>query len=132
MRVYSLQDLAKRKKKSRSFNFKSRWMALGSNTIYVRSGWEAKVAIYLQKLQEGLQIAKWEFEPHTFWFLNIKRGVRSYLPDFKVTNLDGSHYWLEVKGYMDAKSKTKIKRFRKYYPEERLIILDKEWFMKNL
>ena len=26
--------------------------------------------------------------------------------------------WIEVKGYLDDKSKLKIKRFKKYYPEE--------------
>lgn len=86
--------------------------------------------MWLQTLQEGQKIAKWEHEPQTFWFLHIKRGTRSYLPDFKVTELDGSHYWIEVKGYMDSKSATKIKRFRKYYPEERLFILDKKFFLK--
>ncbi len=107
------------------------WKVIGGSRIYFRSGWEVKVAMWLQLLQEGLQIEKWEYEPKTFWFLEIKRGCRSYKPDFKVTSLDGSHYWIEVKGHMDAKSKTKIKRFRKYYPNEKLIIYDKEWFTKN-
>jgi hypothetical protein len=108
------------------------WRVIGSSRIYFRSGWEAKVAMWLQHRQECLQIAKWEYEPQTFWFLEIKRGCRSYKPDFKVTELDGSHYWIEVKGFMDAKSKTKIKRFNKYYPKEKLIILDSSWFTKNL
>ena len=74
----------------------------------------------------------WEHEPSTFWFENIKRGVRSYLPDFRVWNVDGTHYWVEVKGYMDSKSKTKIKRFKKYYPNEPIYIVDKEWFRKHI
>lgn len=77
------------------------------------------------------QIAEWEFEPQTFWFHGIKRGVTSYLPDFKVYGLNGSHEWHEVKGYMDAKSATKIKRFKKYYPEEKLVIVDKQFFYNN-
>lgn len=108
------------------------WRVIGGFRIYFRSGWEVKVAMFLQHRQEGLQIEKWEYEPQTFWFLEIKRGCRSYKPDFKVTEFDGSHYWLEVKGYMDPKSKTKIKRFHKYYPNEKLIILDSVWFTKNL
>jgi len=107
------------------------WRVIGGSRIYFRSGWEVKVAMWLQVLQEGLQIESWQYEPKVFWFLEIKQGCRSYKPDFKVTALDGSHYWIEVKGYMDAKSKTKIKRFRKYYPNEKLIIYDKEWFAKN-
>lgn len=75
-------------------------------------------------------IKAWEHEPKTFWFNEIKRGTRSYLPDFKVTVPDGSHYWVEVKGYFDSKSLTKIKRFNKYYPQERLLVVSKEWFDK--
>lgn len=79
-------------------------------------------------------ILQWEHEPKTFWFEGIRRGVCSYKPDFRVRRLDGTYYWIEVKGYMDAKSKTKIKRFGKYFPEETLIIIDKHWFRshKNL
>lgn len=70
-------------------------------------------------------------EPNTFWFEGIKRGVVSYLPDFLVLENDGKSYYVEVKGYMDAKSKTKIKRFAKYYPKERLIVIDSKWFKRN-
>lgn len=73
-------------------------------------------------------IKGWEHEPKCFWFNEIKRGTRSYLPDFKVSLHDGSHYWVEVKGYFDSKSLTKIKRFRKYYPQEKLVVVSKEWF----
>jgi len=93
--------------------------------------WEANYAKWLQyQVEQGL-IASWEHEPHTFWFLEIKRGVRSYLPDFKIINLDGSHYWVEVKGFWDAKSLTKVKRLHKYYPEEKLILIDSNWFLSN-
>jgi hypothetical protein len=92
---------------------------------------EVKVATNLQMLLDGLKIRNWEYEPKTFWFEAIKRGVRSYKPDFKVTELDGTHYWIEVKGYLDSKSKTKIKRFQKYYPDEKLFLFGKDWFLKN-
>jgi hypothetical protein len=39
--------------------------------------------------------------------------------------------WVEVKGYMDAKSNTKLKRFRKYYPSEPIRIVGKEWFTRK-
>lgn len=108
------------------------WRTIGGKRIYFRSEWEVHYAMYLEfMLQKGI-IKAWEHEPQTFWFLEIKRGVRSYLPDFKITQPDGSHYWVEVKGYMDSKSITKIKRLRKYYPEEKIYIADKAWFAKNL
>ena len=74
--------------------------------------------------QRGV-IADWEYEPKTFWFVEIMRGVRSYTPDFLITNIDGTQEYHEVKGYMDAKSKTKIKRMAKYFPDVILKIVDK-------
>jgi hypothetical protein len=94
--------------------------------IYFRSRWERNWARYLNFLIEHGEISGWEYEPKIFWFENIKRGTRSYTPDFKVWNLDGSYVWHEVKGWMDQKSKTKIRRFSKYYPEEILEIVDKK------
>lgn len=76
-------------------------------------------------------IVEWQHEPKTFWFEGIRRGCVSYLPDFKITYNDGSNEWVEVKGYMDAKSRTKIKRFRKYFPEESLRVVDATWYKAN-
>jgi hypothetical protein len=104
---------------------------IGKSAYYFKSTWEANYARYLEWLKDKEIIAEWFYEPQTFWYLNIKRGVRSYLPDFKVISKKGTHHFVEVKGYMDAKSKTKIKRFKKYYPDERLEIVDGEWFKAN-
>jgi hypothetical protein len=83
---------------------------------FFRSRWEANYARYLNFLIKQRIIAKWEYEPETFWFEAIRRGVRSYTPDFRVTDPDGSVHFDEVKGWMDAKSATKIKRMKKYHP----------------
>jgi Protein of unknown function (DUF1064) len=107
---------------------KQKWEEVGGRSIFFRSKWEFMYAQYLQFLKDNKQIREWEHEPQTFWFENIKRGVRSYMPDFKVIENDGSHYWVEVKGYMDAKSNTKLKRFAKYYPQEKMLLVGKEWF----
>lgn len=106
--------------------WKGGWREIGGKRNYYRSLWEANYARYLQFLKEQGEIADWEHEPDTFWFENIKRGVRSYLPDFKVTNTGGSVEYHEVKGWMDPKSKTKIRRMAKYYPEVKLIVIDKK------
>lgn len=115
------------KKRARVFPERPKKCFRGS-PITFRSSWEVKVADQLENQLVRLQITNWEYEPQTFYFENIKRGTRSYTPDFKVTRLNGTHYWIEVKGYMDQKSKTKIKRFLKYYPEEQLMIYDKTYF----
>lgn len=92
--------------------------------IYFRSGWEANFARYLNFLKKQKVIYSWEFEPDTFWFHDIKRGVRSYLPDFKVWDKAYSEpYYIEVKGHMDSKSKTKIRRMAKYYPKVKLEVV---------
>lgn len=121
----------KRPIRSRSFRKQIGWSHVADRKIYFRSSWELKFAKYLQWLKEQKLILEWEHEPQTFWFEKIRRGTRSYLPDFKVFRHDGTHYWVEVKGFFDRKSLTKIKRFRKYYPNEELIIVDSEWFSKN-
>ena len=117
--------------RSRTFQSHQAWLEIGGKKIFCRSGWEKKYATHLEWQKSIGAIKEWEHEPETFWFNEIKRGVRSYLPDFKVTMPDGSHYWVEVKGYFDSKSLTKIKRFRKYYPKETLVLITDEWFKKN-
>lgn len=107
------------------------WREINNNRFYFRSSWEANYARYLQLLKDSNQIVSWEYESKTFWFESIKRGVRSYKPDFKINELNGNYFWVEVKGFFDSKSLTKIKRFRKYYPEEKLILIDKNWFKAN-
>lgn len=84
---------------------------------FFRSSWEANYARFLNLLVAQGQITRWEYEADTFWFEGIKRGVRSYKPDFKVWDTDDAVYYVEVKGWMDAKSKTKLKRMAKYHPD---------------
>lgn len=102
---------------------------------YFRSPYERNYARYLNwmrnndiKWDSGICLNMWEYEPHTFWFEGIKRGVRSYKPDFRLCFSDGSTEYHEVKGYYDAKSKTKIKRMAKYYPDVKLVLIDGKWF----
>lgn len=104
---------------------KNGWYKIKNKKYYFRSMWEVNYARYLQWLKDNKKLKKWTYEEDVFWFENIKRGVRSYCPDFKIVNDDGSIEYHEVKGYMDSKSKTKIKRMEKYYPEIQLFIIDK-------
>lgn len=112
-------------------SWKAGWRSIGKQEKYYRSRWEANYARYLEFLKKQGEIEDWDHEPQTFWFDKIRRGAVSYLPDFKVTRKDGTHYWVEVKGWMDDRSKTKINRFRKYFPEEELIVVEGDWFKAN-
>lgn len=105
-------------------SWKAAWREIGGTRKYYRSRWEANYARYLESLKLNGEIKNWEHEPETFWFEGIKRGCVSYLPDFRVTLIDGSIEYHEVKGWMDDKSKTKIKRMAKYHPNVKLIVID--------
>lgn len=113
-------------------SWKAGWREIGGVRKYYRSKWEANYAMYLQFLLENGQIKKWEHEPKTFWFEKIKRGCLSYLPDFRVTNNDGSLEYHEVKGWMDDRSKTKLKRMAKYYPEVKILLIQKKQYNEIL
>lgn len=73
-------------------------------------------------------IISWQHEPDTFWFDKIKRGTRSYLPDFKVELKTGKIEYHEVKGWMNPKSKTKLKRMKKYHPTVSILLIDKKMY----
>ena len=107
------------------------WRTIGGKRKYFRSKWEANFARYLQWQKSKDLISDWLHEPQTFWFEGIKRGCVSYLPDFKIIHADGKHEWIEVKGYMDPKSATKLKRFKKYFPTESIHVIGSEWFKAN-
>lgn len=104
-------------------SWKAGWREVGDQRCFFRSRWEANYARYLEWLRVIGQIKSWEHEPHTFWFDGIKRGCVSYLPDFRVTNPSGSHEWHEVKGWMDARSKTTLDRMARYHPAEKLVVI---------
>jgi len=90
---------------------------------YFRSKTEANVARYF-----NLRKCNWEYEPFEYCFNNIKRGQKYYKPDFIIHYLD-AYFLIEVKGYFRSEDKTKLRRFKKYYPEEfiklKFIIPDK-------
>lgn len=100
--------------------WKAGWREIGGVKKYYRSKWEANYARVLEFQRKQGLITSWLHEPETFWFEKIRRGTRSYLPDFKVTYPDGHIEYHEVKGWYDDRSKTKVKRMAKYYPEVKL------------
>lgn len=93
------------------------------NGIYFRSAWEANYARFLNFLKERGEIRDWEYEPEMFVFHGITRGALSYTPDFRVYLNGGGYEYREVKGWMDSKSKTRLKRMKKYYPDETVVII---------
>lgn len=104
-------------------------VASGTRTdlgFYVRSKWEANVARYLKFLRLRGKVYDWEYEPETFYF-PIRRGTVSYTPDFKVwDHKDAKPVYWEVKGYMDAKSKTQLNRMARYHPDVQIVLIERD------
>lgn len=111
-------------------SWKAAWREIGGQRAYFRSSWEANYARYLQMLVDDGKILSWQHEPRTFWFEGIRRGTMSYLPDFRVVAIDGSVTFHEVKGWMDERSKTKIARMAKYFPEVALVVIDADAYRR--
>jgi hypothetical protein len=104
--------------------WKAGWREIGDKRNFYRSRWEANYGRYLEWLKTNGQITDWAHEPETFWFDAIKRGVRSYKPDFRVWENDGTSRLHEVKGWMDDRSRTCLKRMAKYHPHETIVLID--------
>jgi hypothetical protein len=86
--------------------------------MFFRSGWEADIMRWLKyKEYEDIQ-----YEPETFTYtqFGIKHGTISYVPDFKVLGFKkkGEYSWIEVKGFLKSVDKVKLRRFKKYFPDE--------------
>lgn len=100
--------------------------------MFFRSTWEANYARYLNWLVANKQILKWEYETEEFELfrtvkgkrVEYKRGNRFYKIDFKIYNLNGLIEYHEIKGYLDSKSVTKLKRFRRCYPHLVIKLID--------
>jgi len=123
--------MASRPPPANANTWKAGWREIGGRRKYFRSKWEANYCRYLQWLKDLGQIKDWDHECETFWFDGILRGVRSYLPDFKVTEKNGSIAFHEVKGWFDPRSRTKLKRMRIYHPGVKIILIEKKFFSQN-
>lgn len=97
--------------------------------IHFRSSWEANYARYLNLLIKLGAVTSWEYEPETFWFEGIRRGTVSYLPDFRVIYKgDPTPEYVEIKGWVTPKDRTKWKRMAKYHPQVKLVVVkEKEY-----
>ncbi len=96
---------------------------------FFRSNYEANYARLLNFfIENGGDIVSWEFEPDTFEFKSIKKGTRFYTPDFKVVFNDGHIEYHEVKGWDYPKGITARKRFAKYFPHLKLVLINGDYF----
>jgi ribosomal protein S13 len=108
--------------------WKAGWRVINGKRKYYRSRWEANYARYLEFLLVNGNIKDWAHESETFWFEGIKRGCLSYLPDFKVMENNGDVSYHEVKGWMDARSKTVLRRMKKYHPKVKIVLIQEKQY----
>lgn len=80
--------------------------------IFLRSAWEANTARWFKSQNKSFM-----YEPKNFIFDKFKHGTVSYVPDFRIEGPAGYH-WVEVKGMLKGSDKTRIRRFKKFYPQE--------------
>lgn len=114
--------------KRETCSWKCGWRKVGEKRKFFRSRWEANYSRYLEYLKQNKKIKDWDYETKLFLFKGIKKGVRAYLPDFEVKILPDNIEYHEVKGWYDDKSKQKIRRMKKYYPNVVLkLIREKEY-----
>jgi len=79
--------------------------------VVARSTWEADTMRILQ-----LWGISWEFEPQEFAFpLDAKGRSSMYIPDIY---LPKTNEFIEVKGMLDARGRSKLRKFKKFYPDE--------------
>ena len=100
---------------------------VGTKLVYFRSKWEANYGLYLEWLKEKSEIKDWQYEPQPYYEFPIKHGTTRYLPDFKVTNKDGSFYLVELKGFRQGM--VKIKRMRKYFPKIKVELVESKDYL---
>lgn len=100
------------------------WLEIGGKRHFMKSIWERNVARYLEWLKGIGEVVEWQYEPKRFIFESIQFGNRSYRPDFYVVEKGGKSYWLEVKGWMDNSSRVKLERMARYYPSEKIVVMD--------
>jgi len=80
------------------------------NNVFFRSKAEANYARFLK-----FSKVEFKYESKMFIFEGIRRGNVSYTPDFYIEKEDK---YIEFKGWLDPGSVTKLKRFKKYFPQE--------------
>jgi hypothetical protein len=91
---------------------------------WFRSSWEANYARYLNLLKRLGVVEHWDFEKECFWFEGIRRGVTSYRPDFRIKYKgDDQLEYVEIKGWVQPKDRTKWARMKRYHPHIKLVVV---------
>lgn len=110
-----------------NMEFRRETVWFGEQCYTFRSGWEQNYAYYLDWLERTGEIKDWEYEPERYSFIDLKQSPpkaygNGYLPDFKVTNNDGTFYLVEIKGRRQGMMK--LKRMKRFYPKIKIELIE--------
>jgi len=97
-------------------------VTVGSQCCFFRSQFECRWARWLEMLRAAGQIDSWEYEPRTFVFPGVTRGVVQYTPDFRIVE-NGVAIWHECKGRLTGRDNTKFRRMAQHYPDVRIVLV---------
>ena len=93
---------------------------VGGKTCHFRSKMEYRYARYLELLKTSGHIVDWNYERTKFVFPTEMTGAKQFLIDFDVLTIQGEIVHHEVKGYLDSRDITKLRRVAKHYPNARI------------
>lgn len=105
----------RKKHHSSSPKFKSGWYPGVDGPVWLRSGYEAAFAYWLDKNKIA-----WLYESRVFNLVKGPYKGHRYAPDFY---LPAQGLWVEIKGWISPREKKKLKSFVLSYPNEPLLIL---------
>ncbi len=112
-----MKDIGSRPTSPRAARAKSGIRPDISPKIYFFSRWEANFARILNLLQ-----VEWVFQPKVFDLKFQKYTPDFYLPRYKM--------YVEIKNFMTDYSAKRDAGFRKLYPEEKLLLISKQEYIK--
>lgn len=112
----SIRDIGSRTTSPKAARGKSGIRSDISSEISFYSRWEANFARILNLL--GI---KWEFQPSTFNLKTQKYTPDFYLPEYKV--------YIEIKNFLSDYSFKRDQKFRRIYPEIKLILILKDDYL---
>jgi hypothetical protein len=114
----------------RNASWKAGYREIAGRKIYFRSAWEANYARLLEVRRITGDILDWHYE-RTQYILDTRSGTTTYIPDFDVTELDGTLSHHEVKGWMDERSKRKLSLMKRHHPTVKVLVIGRDFFNFN-
>jgi len=109
----------------RNFNNQRVDAVIGGQECHFRSKGEYNLALYFDFLQGQGEIVGWAYESEVCqkYFRDELKGAKTWLIDFAVQMPNSEIVYWEYKGWLQGRDITKFRRFAKYYPDDKVILV---------